>query len=214
MKGVKRIIFHGKLSHFFGSEIKLFVSNNNLLISALDCAKKGFRQKIKQLHENGENYCIVEDDENKNKIHILPMLSGSSKSILYVVAVVLIIIGVVLLFLPGMFWFGMTLISSGLSMVITTATMKGPKENDNRIQNYQSLKGQAYSTEDSGRTYVFSNNMNSATQGSSISIGYGVSKIASSLISVSIKNYSQGSKFLDQSELDKLSPPFYDFLAN
>lgn len=217
MKGIKNIILHGKLSHFFGGEIKLFVNNNNLLINALDCIKKGFRQKIKQLHENGENYCIVEDDEDKNKIHILPMLSGSSKTIMYIIGVVLIIVGVLIcIFFGWQGWggfIGMMFISSGLSMIITTAMMKGPKEKD-PSQQYQTIKGNVYNRDIDGKTYIFSNQINSATQGSSIPIGYGVSKVGANLISASIKAYSQGAKFLTESELDQLSPLFYDFLAN
>ena len=221
-KVIKEVKLHGLLSNFFGDSIKINISNVKMIVDAIDCIKTGFRKKIKELFKDGFNYEIVEDLENKNCIHIVPSISGSGRVGMYIVGAILIIIAVVMFFVPGLQpasvalanFVMLTLFSTGASLIITAATLPKAPQGETPRQTYQSVGGSAYTSGSEGQSYVFSNSSNMGTQGGQIPIGYGKFKIGSKILQASVFSYEMNQKFLTQSQIDLLSPPFFDYLAN
>jgi predicted phage tail protein len=222
MKSIKQVKIHGLLSTYFGNFIKLTICNIKQLIYALDCIKPGFRKKINELLKDGYSYSIVEDKDEKC-IHLIPSICGSGKTGMYIVGAVLIVIGIVLCFIPGAQFLGYSslqwglyfFIPLGMSTIISAASIKETKFSTSEpVQQYQAIKGITSSSETETRSFSFENEKNMASQGSSIPIGYGSFKIGSQIISNSVLAFDVNLTFLSQSEIDYLSPPWFDYLAN
>ena len=94
-----------------------------------------------------------------------------------------------------------TLFYAGLQLAIQAAMMKNQSYSQQNI----STGGGTTTAESQGKSYIFQNNPNSATQGGQIAIGYGRYKSGSDLISISVKNYSTNSSFDQESSLDNLN---------
>lgn len=190
---------HGYLSKIFGNAFKINVGSINHIILAIDCVKNGFRKKIIELQSKGYNFSIT---KNNNIIDIIPIICGASRGFMRIFSVVLVVVGVILIFVPGCQMIGMNLISAGIQIGIAAffpPKLKFPNRD-------ASVGGATYSSEANGRSYIFSNNDNLASQGSFVPIGYGKFIIGSKIINVSIKNYSTNQTFAQENYFTSSEP--------
>jgi len=201
------IKIHGFLSKEFGAKIKMNLGSLNNVISAIDCIRNGFRKRIIELQSQGYNFSI---QKIKNEIHITPLIHGSGKTLMYIIAVVLIVVGVILMFIPGFQALGFQLIMAGLQIGIQTAMMPKMKFPD---MQQQQVGGATYSSESDGKSYVFSNSNNLAVQGANIQLGYGQIKIGSQLLSVSVKSYKTSETFEKENYFINTQPESSTFSA-
>lgn len=189
------IKFHGFLKKIYGEELKINLGNLNNVILAIDSIKKNFRKILNDLFSKGKNYSIEIDYKNKI-INFVPAIMGSGKVWNYIIGAVLIVVGVVLLFIPGMQYFGISLIVSGINMIVMTALMKTPKLPQSRV----AVGGNASRAMRDGDPQF--SNLNSATQGSPIPIGYGKLKVGSQTVNYSQKSFPQYVSFRDAVFID------------
>lgn len=87
------IKIYGKLGQIYGKELKLKVGNLDYLIHAIDCVKSGFRDALKKLKENGQNYFIIKKGLD---ICIVPCVCGMGKAATIIIGILLVIIAVLL----------------------------------------------------------------------------------------------------------------------
>jgi predicted phage tail protein len=183
---------HGYLSKFFDSKIKLHLGRLNDVFKAISAIKSGFREKVLELQNKGYYYTFK---INQNSIDIIPYLTGAGKVLRIVLAVVLIIVGVVLLFIPGFQGLGFTLITSGASLFLIKDP-KLPSFNQTRVN----TGGAVLEGGSKSQSYIFSNNQNVASQGSLVPIGYGSFLLNSKIINVSVKNYPTSQSFISEAQ--------------
>lgn len=181
--------FHGYLSKIFNNSLKLHLGRLNDIVAAIDSVKNGFRNKILQLQNEGFAYTICKE---KNILNIIPVISGSGRTVMRVLSVVFVVVGVVLLFVPGFQGLGLNLISMGLQIGMQAFT---PLPKLRFPSSSGSVGGSSFSARKGNKSFMFQNKENIASQGSLIRIGYGKLKINSNTISISIKNYSTNVTF-------------------
>jgi predicted phage tail protein len=229
MNNIKYIKITGILSKYFGELIKVNLSNVKYLLNALDCVKPGFRKKINELIQNGQNYSIV---QNHNCIHLVPLIGGSGRVGMIIAGIALIAIGIVIAIVTygsgspiSAFFFqvGVSLFVSGSLILLQTFDnamhLKGvPTNGDPSKDVKKALGGFVMGGEErvwkDNKSNVFDSTTNRKAQGIDIPIGYGKMKLPSMIISISVKNFSQSSAFLTQSMVDYYTPPFFDYVAN
>lgn len=181
---------HGHLSKFFDSKIKLHLGRLNDVFRAISALKSGFREKIIELQNRGFHYTY---SIKNNIIDIFPVIAGFGKVFRYIAAAVLIIVGIILLIIPGWNWLGYSLLSSGLSLLVYQDP-KFPSFN----QTKQNTGGATLQTKAASQSYVFSNKQNAASQGGLIPIGYGEFLTSSKIVNVSVKNYPSSQTFVSE----------------
>lgn len=187
------IRIYGYLSKLFGCSFKIYLGRLNDVIQAIDSIKSGFRQKIIELQSDGFSYCI---QRVSNIINIIPFINGAGRTFMKVLSIVLVVIGVILLFIPGFQGLGVQMIQMGLQLGIAAFT---PIPKLRFPSSAGSVGGGTAEVKKSNRSYVFSNSNNLAVQGSIVRLGYGKLKINSNIISVSIKNYPTNVSFETES---------------
>ena len=77
----------------YGKELKLKVGNLDYLIHAIDCVKSGFRDALKKLKENGQNYFIIKRGLD---ICIVPCVCGMGKAKMIIIGILIVIAAVIL----------------------------------------------------------------------------------------------------------------------
>lgn len=186
------IKLYGILEKKFGSTIKINVNKIENILNAIDSIKKNFRKKINDLHKEGKHYCLIFEKEKKI-IHILPYVCGSGSGFMRFLGYVLQVVGFVLMFTP-FFWVGI-----GLSVVGAGLTGYGEylaaMEKIKYDQAYISVGGASSSAEAKGRSYVFSNRMNVASQGAIVPIGYGLLLTGSFVLNIALQSYNTNYSF-------------------
>jgi predicted phage tail protein len=200
------IKIHGILGKIFGNEIKIHINNLNSALKAIDTNRPGFIKKIYDLSQENYNYHIVVDGETIedhnilnekrkiNNIDIVPAIYGSGPvagpaAAILSASFAATVTGQIVGFLINMLI--MTAISTGISLLMNLFMKKssGPTA----VQQYSSLAGQSASASinDAERSYVFQNVVNVSNQGLPIPLGYGISKIGSAILNVSVQSYPQ-----------------------
>ena len=196
---------YGYLSKILGKQcFKVYLGKLNYLTSALEAIIPNFRKIIFELKIKGFNY---EVKLVKNIINIIPSIIGFGRTGMKILGFFFITLGVVLLFLPGTQAIGFALINAGVQL-LTTAYQKRPKFST--VEG--STGGLVASIQNSGKSYIFSNENNLEKQGSLIPIGYGLVKTASSIISASIKNYKFSDTFVQENIFRSFEPESTIFL--
>jgi predicted phage tail protein len=192
---------HGYLSKIFGKScIKVHLGRLSDLLSTLDSIIPNFRKKVLELHSKGFLY---EAKICENTIHIIPFIigSGGSTNLFYkILGITLIIIGIFTMAM-GAPQIGFALINAGIQILVV-AFKKPPKFNPIT----GNTGGSAAFVNAGGKSYIFSNPSNVASQGSLIPIGYGLMKASSKIIAVSIKNYKTSDTF-NQENFFRFSEP-------
>ena len=120
----------------------------------------------------------------------------------------MVVVGIVLLFVPGFQGFGVQLIMSGLQLGMAAFFPPKIKFPDTS----SSVGGATFASESAGRSYIFSNMNNLASQGSLIKIGYGKLLIGSNIIQVSIKNYKTSQTFAQENYFTFSEPESATFI--
>lgn len=199
---------HGILSKIFGSSFKFHLGKVNDVVKAIDCIKPNFREKLNELQNNGYIYSL---QVKGNIINIIPVINGSGgvgRFFAKVLSVVLVVVGIVLLFVPGFQGLGVQLIMSGIQLGMAAFFPPKIKFSDRS----SSVGGATFANEATGKSYIFSNVNNLASQGSLIKIGYGKLLIGSDIIQVSIKNYKTSQTFAQENYFTYSEPESSTFI--
>lgn len=196
---------HGYLSKLFGSSFKFHLGKINDVVKAIDSIKPNFRKKLIELQSNGYAYSLQIKD---NLINIIPFINGSGKTFAQTLSIILIVVGIILLFVPGMQGAGMQLIMMGVQLGIPAFFPPKIIFPDTS----GSTGGATFATESIGKSYVFSNASNLASQGSLINIGYGKLLIGSRIINISIKSYTTNQKFAQENYFTYSEPESSTFI--
>ena len=220
------IYLHGELAQIFGKFFKLKVNNVLSALKGVDANRNGFLQKISYLSRNGIHYCIIANNEkieNENQliekksiqsIHILPIIYGSGEALAFALNLTVTVGTKVVLSTAGQIVAGLVnmAISLGVSFLMS-ALMKQAAPPSMGQQNI-SVGGASAAIEAAGKSYVFSNNVNTSEQGSAIPVGYGRIKTSSSVIFSSVLNYSTNAKYSEEFINNESLTLFSEFLAN
>lgn len=196
---------HGYLSKIFGSSFKFHLGKINDVVKAIDSIKPDFRKKLIELQSNGYNYSL---NVEGNLINIIPIVGGSGRSFAKVLAIILIVVGIVLMFIPGFQMLGMQLMLSGTQLAI--AAFFPPKIKYPNTSG--STGGATLASVAAGKSYVFSSVNNLASQGSLINIGYGKLLVGSKIVNVSIKNYTTSQTFVQENYFAYSEPESSTFI--
>jgi predicted phage tail protein len=101
------------------------------------------------------------------------------------------------------------IISLGVSLAVSFLTSSLNKQATPPQQNI-AVGGSTAMISAAGKSYIFSNKENVASQGSSIPVGYGLMKVSSNIISTSIRSYSTNEYYFD--EFNKGSSQYIDII--
>lgn len=199
---------HGYLSKIFGSSFKFHLGKINDVVKAIDSIKPNFRKKLNELQSSGYLYSL---NVRGNLIEIIPVVNGSggiSRGFAKVLSVIMVVVGIVLLFVPGFQGLGFSLIQSGLQLGMAAFFPPKIKYPDTS----SSVGGATFANESAGKSYIFSNPSNLASQGSLISIGYGRFLAGSRIINVSVKNYTTNQTFAQENYFTYSEPESSTFI--
>jgi predicted phage tail protein len=232
------IYLYGILAKEFGFFFKLNVSNCFSALKAIDTNKKNFFDRINYLSKSGIDYSIIADGEiifSKEKflekkkiknIYIIPFVCGFGQAAgtlgnavatkLGMVAAseagkqaALTAMGQVVAFLVNTAV--QASIQVGISLVMG-ALMRQAQPPSPGAMNI-GAGGNAIIAEASNRSYIFSNPSNIASQGASIPLGYGKTKLASKVVWNTLKNYLTSETFTEQFIISSDVAIFNDYIA-
>jgi predicted phage tail protein len=177
--------------------LKVYLGRLKDVFSALDSIIPNFRKKILELNSKGY---IYEIKIHNNIIHIIPSISGSRNFWKKVLGVFTIIVAIfVMIYIdPSLGW---AIFQAGIQLL--GIAFRNPLKY-NKVEGYTG--GSIAYASSGGRSYVFSNNQNIASQGSLIPIGYGLIKTSSRILAVSVKNYKSSDTF-SQENFFRFSEP-------
>ena len=173
-----QVKLHGILGKEYGADFRLQIGNPKNVLHAIDANRDGFLPRIVQLQREGFIYEIIinkkrlndyRDLENPNDIKtidLVPAIVGGGPAMFFSWLV------------SGTIWANITLavIFAAVSYALTPAP------------DTEEVEGSASATKSS---MVFSNNVNTASQGAPLPLGYGRLKVGSQVIQATIKSYPQ-----------------------
>lgn len=195
------IKLHGILEKKFGSTIKININKIENILNVIDSVKRNFRKIFNELHKEGKYYNLIFKKEEK-VIHLLPSICGSGSGLMRVFGYILQVIGFILMFTP-FFWVGVGLSLLGAAMV-GYGDYLAAMEKIKYDQAFVAVGGRSSALEAKARSYTFSNNMNIASQGSAVPIGYGLLLVGSFVTSVSLQSYNTNFNFSNFNEKTNL----------
>jgi predicted phage tail protein len=196
-----KISIHGILGKKFGKSFNLKINTAASAVKAIDANKEGFIQEIKKLSEKGFNYFVVIDGqfaEHENDfverkeiktIDIVPSICGSGGAIVSWATSTAV----------ADFTIGQAVSAFLINAAISAAISIGISFIMNALQKQTeppqaaaavAVGGVTSMLEAQGRSYVFNNMQNVASQGAVLPVGYGRFKVASYLLEANIKNYA------------------------
>ena len=215
------IILNGILGKIFRKKFNLHLGRISDFANAIDSIFKNFKLKLKELAEQGYNYAYRYDEKTK-ELNIIPLIGGSGKTALIIIAIIVIVLAVIfapytlggfasllgssgsagaaitaaggaLTFAQGA---GIFLVNAmfmtGLSLLVQGLMMEPLKTPQAELK---AVGGAVYGSSASGKSYVFSGSKNVASQGTSIPIGYGRMRTPTRLIHLSLKSFSTSLTF-------------------
>ena len=197
-----KVHLYGILGKVFGNFFEFKINNGFSALKAIDANREGFFKKIKELSLSGVHYQIIINGEivdNENKliekrcvkdIYVIPIIYGSGEAVAQGLNLVitegakagaLTATGQMVAFAVN------TAISIGISLAVALLTA-GTSIQGSTPQP-QGVGGASAAVEARGKSFVFSNVENVASQGDPIPIGYGKVKCGSKIIYGSTKSY-------------------------
>ena len=194
-----KIYIKGALAKKFGNFFEMNVHNALSALKAIDANRNGFMKELFDLSKNNIEYILICNEKQINNsdeliekrkiktIYIVPAIIGSGVE-------AAVALGMVTasgaLTAGGMIVAGLVngIISMAISLAVSFLTASLNKQAAPPQQNI-AIGGTSAMIEAKGKSYIFSNRENLAQQGSSVSVGYGLMKIASNVISASIRSY-------------------------
>lgn len=142
---LKTIKLYGILAKKFGKEFHLAVESTREAVKALSVQVPGFEQFMLTAHEQGLAFAVFQDDENIGEdqidfetgakvIKIVPKVigAGGNNGVLQtILGAVMVVVGVVMLYIPGAQPFAASVIGAGIGMMVGgIAQMMMPKMDD------------------------------------------------------------------------------------
>lgn len=147
---LKTIKLYGILAKKFGKEFQLDVANTREAVRALSIQIPGFEKFMLHAHERGLAFAVFQDKQNISEkeldmdttasvIKIVPRIigAGGDNGVLQtIIGAVMIVVGVVLMYVPGGQAFAPSMIGGGIGMLIGgVAQMLMPKVDNTQDQN-------------------------------------------------------------------------------
>ena len=153
----KTIKLYGILAKKFGKEFHLAVESTREAVKALSVQVPGFEQFMLTAHEQGLAFAVFQDDENIGEdqidfetgakvIKIVPKVIGAGGNgvLQTILGAVMVVVGVVMLYIPGAQPFAASVIGAGIGMMVGgIAQMMMPKmdEGDQNQDGNRANKG-------------------------------------------------------------------------
>ena len=154
---LKTIKLYGVLGKKFGKEFHLAVESTREAVKALSVQVPGFEQFMLTAHEQGLTFAVFQDDENISEdqidfetgakvIKIVPKVIGAGGNgvLQTILGAVMVVVGVVMLYIPGAQPFAASVIGAGIGMMVGgIAQMMMPKmdEEDQNQDGNRANKG-------------------------------------------------------------------------
>ena len=154
---LKTIKLYGILAKKFGKEFHLAVESTREAVKALSVQVPGFEQFMLTAHEQGLTFAVFQDDENISEdqidfdtgakvIKIVPKVIGAGGNgvLQTILGAVMVVVGVVMLYIPGAQPFAASVIGAGIGMMVGgIAQMMMPKmdEGDQNQDGNRANKG-------------------------------------------------------------------------
>ncbi len=154
---LKTIKLYGILAKKFGKEFHLAVESTREAVKALSVQVPGFEQFMLTAHEQGLAFAVFQDDENIGEdqidfetgakvIKIVPKVIGAGGNgvLQTILGAVMVVVGVVMLYIPGAQPFAASVIGAGIGMMVGgIAQMMMPKmdEGDQNQDGNRANKG-------------------------------------------------------------------------
>ena len=154
---LKTIKLYGVLGRKFGKEFHLAVESTREAVKALSVQVPGFEQFMLTAHEQGLAFAVFQDDENISEdqldfetgakvIKIIPKVIGAGGNgvLQTILGAVMVVVGVVMLYIPGAQPFAASVIGAGIGMMVGgIAQMMMPKmdEGDQNQDGNRANKG-------------------------------------------------------------------------
>ncbi len=170
------IRLHGILAKEYGQNFCLNVGNPKNLLHAIDANRDGFISRIIQLQKEGCVYEIIINKKRLNNqkepqnydssqiIDLVPAITGSGPAV----------------FLPLV---GESVLLANIASAVFFAAISYALAPTPEVQQIEAT------AQASKASMVFSNNVNTASQGAPLPIGYGRLKVGSQVIQATIKSY-------------------------
>lgn len=154
---LKTIKLYGVLGKKFGKEFHLAVESTREAVKALSVQVPGFEQFMLTAHEQGLTFAVFQDDENISEdqidfetgakvIKIVPKVIGAGGNgvLQTILGAVMVVVGVVMLYIPGAQPFAASVIGAGIGIMVGgIAQMMMPKmdEGDQNQDGNRANKG-------------------------------------------------------------------------
>jgi predicted phage tail protein len=183
------IQLHGILGREYGEFFTLSLGNTRNILHAIDANRRGFLKRVIELQKHGFLYDIIinkkriehgeemEAMRNPETIDLVPAITGSG---------IVAGISTVITFL-GTHAVIAAIVKAVIFAVIAYALMPTPEPEG-------ALEIEAGASKTS---LIFSNTVNTASQGAPLPLGYGRLKVGSQVIQATIKSFPQGQKTRD-----------------
>ena len=184
------IQLHGILAREYDGHFEYELGNPKNVLQAIDTNRKGFINRIIELEKQGFCYDIIIDKKrvihaeemeqfkNPKTIDLVPAITGSG--------VVATVVGSIVSFL-GTSGLVATLVKAVIFAAVAYALTPTPEPEE-------ALEIEA---KGSRTSMIFSNTVNTASQGSPVPLGYGRLKVGSQVIQATIKSYPQSQRVRD-----------------
>lgn len=195
-----KINLHGILAFEFGNSIEIFLRKPKEVFNAIDANKKNFYKRIVELSEQGLNYSIIVDgfdiknlEELEVKkapkvIDLVPVICGHGPIAAAIGAGLAIYGGVAIAggAVGGALFAAQMAVAVGIGLLgMAVQQMLAPKPEAQKPPSASIGTASALN-----QSFYFTNNANSAEQGSPVPIGYGRLKIGSLVIQHSTSSHS------------------------
>lgn len=151
---LKTIKLYGILAKKFGKEFHLAVDNTREAMRALCVQVQGFERFMLHAHEQGLEFAVFQDEQNIGEteldmntsakvIKVVPKVKGAGGDngvLQTIIGAVLVVVGVVLMYVPGGQAFAPSMIGAGIGMMIGGIAMMLMPKIENQDENQDGNK--------------------------------------------------------------------------
>ena len=151
---LKTIKLYGILAKKFGKEFRLEVENTREAMRALCVQIPGFEHFMLHAHEQGLEFAVFQDKQNISEteldistsakvIKVVPKVKGAGGNgvLQTIVGAILVVVGIVMLYIPGAQPFAPSVIAAGVGMMVGgIAQMLMPKIDNTQDENQDGNK--------------------------------------------------------------------------
>ena len=183
---------HGILAREFGKKFKFSTVRAKDIVRAIDANRKNFANRVINLAKQGFEYCIVVDNKkisdftelelakNAKSIDLVPAIAGSGFLIPLLAAGATTFLGASLAGLGTAAALGLAAVSM-VSMGLQMALSPKPEGPEPISATTNALR----------ESFIFSNKVNVASQGTPVPVGFGRLKVGSQVIQFCLKSFPQ-----------------------